>query len=295
MNDLRFPVSLSDGSAHTIAASAHFEGDPSGKLLQVAIHGISYDRRYWDVPSFNGTAYSYAEYMAAKGDVVLAIDQLGAGQSSRPDGDFLGLDETARSIAALVSDLRSPHNPLGVAFERIVLVGQSFGGLTAVRAQAATACANGVVVTGWLHGAPPAGDPKDFEPFFAEPYVLLPPPMRQAIFYHPEGSDADLVAFDSAELNGPFTRAQFRDLIIASTTAPSSVFAAEVHVPVLVQVGRSDVLMAGSNVARDARHYTASRAVTAIELPNAGHNLALHENAAEGWGYIDRWLARYCR
>lgn len=84
-------------------------------------------------------------------------------------------------------------------------------------------------------------------------------------------------------------------MIVASTSAPSSALAAQVKVPVLLQVGRLDVLMANGNVCADARHYRESRAVTAIELPNAAHNLALHLNAHEGWGYIDRWLAQYCR
>jgi pimeloyl-ACP methyl ester carboxylesterase len=295
MNDLRFSVSLSNGESHTVAGTAHHSGRCEGKVLQLALHGISYDRRYWDVPRINGTAYSYAEYMRDRGDVVLAIDQLGTGKSGRPDGDFLGLDETARSVVSLVEQLRSPDNPLGVPFERIVLVGQSFGGLTAVRAQALSQCADGLVVTGWLHGAPPPGDPREFEPFFAESYVLLPPPMRQAIFYHAPGADPGVAAYDAAELNSPFTRAQFRDLIAASTTAPSSVFAAEVSVPVLVQVGRLDLLMSGSDVSQDARHYAQSRAITAVELPNAGHNLALHSNNLESWGYIDRWLSHYCR
>ncbi len=295
MNDLRFSVSLSNGEEHAIAGTAHCSGGVEGKVLQLALHGVSYDRRYWNVPRINGTAYSYAEFMVDRGDVVLAIDQLGTGKSSRPDGDFLGLDETARAVVSLVEQLRSPENPLGVPFERIVLVGQSFGGLTAVRAQALSQCADGLVIMGWLHGAPPPGDPRDFEPFFAESYVALPAPMRQAIFYHAPGVDAAVAAYDAAELNSPFTRAQFRDLISASTSAPSSVFAAEVRVPVLLQVGRLDLLMSGSDTSQDARHYSQSPAVTAVELPNAGHNLALHSNNLESWGYVDRWLSHYCR
>jgi pimeloyl-ACP methyl ester carboxylesterase len=295
MIDVELTVTPSQGgSPQTIAGSAHFTGDAHGKLLQLAIHGITYDRRYWHVPRINGAAYSYADFMAERGDVVLAIDQLGAGKSSRPDGDSVGLVETARAVASLVEQFRSPSNPLGTAFDRIVLVGQSFGGLTAVRAQAIAGNADGLVVTGWLHGAPPPGDPKAFEPFLAQPYVTLPAAMRQAVFYHAPGSDPDLVKFD-AELNTPFTRAQFKDLIAASTTPSSARLAADVRVPVLVQVGRHDALMGGSDVARDARHYTNSPAVTAIELPGAGHNVALHSNRLEGWNYIDRWLDQYCR
>jgi pimeloyl-ACP methyl ester carboxylesterase len=294
MIDVEFSVSPSAGESQTIAASAHFTGAARGKLLQLAIHGITYDRRYWHVPRVNGAAYSYAEFMAERGDVVLAIDQLGAGKSSRPDGDSLGLVETARGVAALVEQLRTPQNPLGTSFDRIVLVGQSFGGLTAVNAQAVAHNADGLVVTGWLHGAPPPGDPKAFEPFLTTPYVTLPPALRQAVFYHAPGSDPDMAKLD-AELNTPFSRAQFGDLITASTTPSSARLAAEVRVPVLVQIGRLDALMGGSDIARDARHYAKSPAVTAIEIPNAGHNLALHSNRLEGWSYTDSWLAQYCR
>lgn len=38
-----------------------------------------------------------------------------------------------------------------------------------------------------------------------------------------------------------------------------------------------------------------SPSARAIELPNAGHNLALHRNATDGWASIDRWLDHYCR
>lgn len=287
---VELPVTLSDGRKYRIAGAAYFQGSPRGKALQLAIHGITYDHRYWDAPTINGVDYSYARFMARAGYVVLAIDQLGAGRSDRPDGDFLNLEESASGVIQLVERFRGRRNPLGVGFERIALVGHSFGGLTAMRAQATCACADGLVISGYLSDTPPPLPVSVIESLLAEPYVHAPPGLRDQIFYSPSSADPDVMAFDNAEIDTTFTRGQLLDIIGAFTTSPSSALAAQIGVPVLIQVGQHDALMSASTASEEDDHYSLSPAVTTQELPRQGHSLNLHPGNAEGWHYVRSWL-----
>ncbi|HWO09930.1 MAG TPA: alpha/beta fold hydrolase [Polyangiaceae bacterium] len=287
--NVRLPVTLSDGKTYSIAGKAYYEGSARDKVLQLAIHGITYDHRYWDTPSINGVDYSYARFMARRGYVVLAIDQLGAGKSDRPDGDFLDLAETSSSIAQLVSKFRSRNNPLRVGFEQIVLVGHSFGGLTATAAQASCSCADGLVISGWLHDAVPPVDPAVIQSLLGEPYVTIPQPIRQ-IFYHLPAADPDVMAFDEQNISTTLTRGQLLSIVASFTTSPSSALAGMVTVPVLVQVGQFDTLMSQRTVSNEDASYAASPSVTTQELPNQGHVLNLHPGNEEGWRYVEAWL-----
>jgi pimeloyl-ACP methyl ester carboxylesterase len=287
---VNLPVTLSDGRSYSIAGAAYFEGSPRGKVLQLAIHGITYDHQYWDAPSINGVDYSYARFMARAGYVVLAIDQLGAGKSDRPDGDFLNLAETGSSVAQLVEKFRTRHNPLRVGFERIILVGHSFGGLTSLSAQAACSCADGLVVSGWLNDTPPPLTPELVALLLAAPYANLPAELRAQFGYHAASADPTVIAFDNARLNTTVSRGQLLDIMASFTTSPSSALAARIKVPVLLQLGQFDALMAAKTVSEEDDVYGQSPAVTAQELPGQGHVLNLHPDAEEGWRYVDSWL-----
>jgi pimeloyl-ACP methyl ester carboxylesterase len=291
VREMRLPVTLSDGNTYGVASAAYFRGGTRGKLLEIAIHGITYDHRYWDAPSIHGVDYSYAHFMAEQGHVVLAIDQLGAGRSDRPNGDFLNLKESASVVKSLVARFRTRQNPLGVAFDKIVLVGHSFGSLTAIRAQAECGCADGVVVTGWLNDTPPPIDPAIFGPLLAEPYVIVPTALREGLFYFAETADPDMIAFDNQRMRTSLSRGQLIDLIGALTSNPTSaVYAAPIEVPVLIQIGQADTLMSANTVSEEDTLYGQSPAVTTQELPNLGHSMNLHRNHLEGWTYIESWL-----
>jgi pimeloyl-ACP methyl ester carboxylesterase len=292
VRSLRLPVMLSDGKQYAIAAQAYSQGSLTGKVLQIAVHGVSYDHSYWDAPSFNGLSYSYARFMANRGDVVLAVDQLGAGKSDQPDGDFLNLDESARGIEQLVQQFKTHDNPLHVAFQKVVLVGHSFGSLTALHAQAHCQCADGLLLTGWLNDSPLPVDPSVLAPLLAAPYTTLPEELRTSLFYFTASADPDVIAFDNAQISTTVSRGQLLSVIGAMNSNPSpAADAAAVQIPVLLQVGQRDVVMSERSVSDQDSEYTASRAVTSQELPNVGHDLNLHKNHLEGWLYADTWLA----
>jgi len=78
---------------------------------------------------FNGQDYSYARYMADEKYAVLALDTIGTGASSRPDGDFTDLTQTVDSVHQIFNDLRTPGGTINKPFTHIALVGHSFGSL----------------------------------------------------------------------------------------------------------------------------------------------------------------------
>src|SRR5215208_5823404 len=130
---VNFPVTLSDGNTYQVAGYLYFKDSYQNRTLLLALHGATYNHKYWDVPDINGHEYSFARYMAERKYAVLAIDQLGAGESTKPaDGDSVTLDQTASGIHQVITRLRSGENATGYAFERVVTVGHSLGTINAV-------------------------------------------------------------------------------------------------------------------------------------------------------------------
>src|SRR5690242_3249504 len=126
-----FPVVLSDGSSAQIVGYLYYHGSYRERPLQVLVHGGTYTHTYWDAPTINGVDYSYARYMARQHYAVLAVDQLGSGESSHPQGDTVTLQEAANALHQVLTSLRTDANPIGVGFPRLALVGHSFGSITA--------------------------------------------------------------------------------------------------------------------------------------------------------------------
>lgn len=120
------------------------ESTPPRALL-LAIPGGTYAKDYWHVAIDGHPGYSFAEYVAAQGYLVVAVDNLGTGESTRPpDGDAVGLAEMSGANAAVVRTLRSRLPTLPV-----VGVGHSMGGCLAVRQQAEHRSFDAVAVLGY--------------------------------------------------------------------------------------------------------------------------------------------------
>ncbi len=118
-------------------------GHPRGVLM--AIPGGTYAKDYWHLEIPGRPGYSFAEYCAAQGYLVLAVDNLGTGESSRPpDGDAVGLTEMGRANAAVARAMRDrfPALPL-------VGVGHSMGGCLAVMQQAGQRSFDALAVLGY--------------------------------------------------------------------------------------------------------------------------------------------------
>jgi pimeloyl-ACP methyl ester carboxylesterase len=301
---LEFPVSVGAGlgapSPCTIVGYLYYHGSFRERPLQVLVHGATYTHTYWDFPRVGGEDYSYARYMAAPARkyAVLAIDQLGAGESCKPaNGLLVTLDETASALEQVIGQLRSGQNSTGYAFESIALVGHSAGSINAIAVQAKSHPADALVVTAARHIAsvpfPPGVElVLPFVPTLATlPYFSLPPDLRTALFYYTPSADSAVIAADNATADA-WTGGQV-----------TSTFAAFLHPvlyppidgvnlvtgDVLVQLGEFDALFPAGAPDVEIASWTNAR-VTVQELPGLGHDFNLHFGREESWKRIDTWL-----
>ena len=156
--------------------------------LQVATHGLIFDKRYWDV-AINSSEYSYVDAALAEGYSILTYDRLGTGLSDKPDAytvvqapleleilhDIIQQARTGELLQHASNNTSSPNNnstttgtPLpAVTFDKIIHVGHSFGSfLTCALLATYPNSTDAAVVTGFI---PQVGNlmPTSFEPEFA--------------------------------------------------------------------------------------------------------------------------------
>jgi pimeloyl-ACP methyl ester carboxylesterase len=287
---LVFPVTLSDGNTYEMIGYLHYQGNYKNRPLQVLVHGTTYTQEYWDLPVINGVDYSYSRYMASRKYAVLALDMLGAGESSKPDGDLLDLAETASSIHQVLVELRSPGGVVKAPFDQIALVGHSFGAVINTIVQSTYGDADVLVNTGFAFTPHPTPiDPAAIIELLATPYIRLPPEIRAALFYHGPTADPAVIAYDNAEIADTFTRGQLLGLL-AVFADPQIAGVGGVNSPVLIQLGENDILHPASLLAADAALYVEAPAVATVMVPEVGHILNAHLGAVVGWQQIADWL-----
>lgn len=289
-----FPVHLSDGHDYRIAGYLFHHGSSNSDILQVTVHGATQYHLYWDFPKVNGVDYSYARYMARRGYTVLAIDQLGTGASSQPDGDFVNLEQTASALHQVLANLRENHNPTGHAHSRIALVGHSNGSLTSIYATGTYHDADALVATSFIHSPHPLPfNPGDILSLLTTPYIpatAFSKAFWTATFYYAPTTDPALVDYEYAHL-GPAVqaRAQFLDLFNYSLNS-SLTRSTAIDVPVLVQAGNFDALDPNAYMGPEASYYPNSPSVTLNFLTDIGHNINGHINHLQSWTRIDDWI-----
>ncbi|MCW2903678.1 MAG: alpha/beta hydrolase [Streptosporangiaceae bacterium] len=287
---------------------------PSGKpssVLQVLVHGASYDHRYWDFPGFGGR-YSYVRHMTAAGYGTLAIDQIGVGRSSHPPAVLITQAAAAYGVHEVVGAAR--RGALGPAFDRVVLAGHSFGSLTSWLEAGTYRDVDGVLASGASHAIGPGGlatvfshaRPAQLDPVVArsvppaDPGYVSIPGARRAAFYYLPGADPAVVAQDEA------TRSEIP--IGVGATIPAYVPATlRIDVPVLLVDGRFDKPFCAqggggslTDCAGDATLHAseapffspAARLQTTV-VPDSGHDLNLQRNAGLFFDRAQRWFADF--
>lgn len=300
-----FPVQLSDGQTYQMAAYLYVSYPVRHRTVQLLVHGATYNHLYWDTPDIDGHAYSYARDMARRGYVVISIDQLGTGASDKPDGDFFGLDEAARSLHQAASQVRAVSEGFCGPSAKLAYVGHSNGSVTSIYAQGTYGDADELVSTGWHHGfrGLPV-DPTDpaLGAVLANPYIGLGGPPRDALMYFLPSMNPDVIEYDHAHLNDVMPRHQFLDLIGVhidiTSQGPGGMTMAtrsqQVSVPVLVQVGDHDELIAPAAAAQqppgENAFFPSSPDFTLQTLSSIGHTFNLHTTNEQSWDGIDQWL-----
>jgi pimeloyl-ACP methyl ester carboxylesterase len=288
-----FPVRVLGGTYH-IAGYLFHHGESHDRILQVTVHGATHYHLYWDLPRIDGISYSYARYMVRHGYDVLAIDQLGTGASSQPDGDLVTLDVTANALHQVLASLRDRDNPIGRRFDRVALVGHSNGSLTSIYASGTYHDADALVTTAWEHTPHPLPfNPADIVALLTAPYIpatTFSETFWIGAFYYVPTTDLALVDYEYSHL-GPAVqaRAQFIDLFrVGANTSLSR--STTVTVPVLVQDGNFDALQPSAFLAGEAAFYPSAPSVTLNFLTAIGHNINGHRDHLQSWTQIDGWI-----
>ncbi|KAK4222666.1 hypothetical protein QBC38DRAFT_518708 [Podospora fimiseda] len=112
---------------------------PKSNILQIAISGRGFDKRYWD-PEINPAKYSYIDAAIKKGYSILSYDMLGSGKSSKPNAyEVVQLPTQVEILAELTKLIKSGYlltsskllSPLTIPTvfkpSKIVHVGHSYG------------------------------------------------------------------------------------------------------------------------------------------------------------------------
>lgn len=283
-----FPVQTDDDSSATFAGHLYGARGRRRGLLQVLVHGATYDHRYWDADPTNGGDYSYAGYMAEQGYDVLAIDLPGTGASSRPDGDAVCFDYLADALARGVLDVRER---LG-GKDRVAMVGHSLGTYVVVHTQARSSVADLLVSTGTGYSSSGLPSPHGAgvrEKALEEPYSSLPAERRAQVFYHAPTADPAVVAYDNRELRTAIPRRLWQDSITYRAD-PVAGGLSKVACPVLIQLGEFDPVLPGRFAEAERAQWPAGASVVIEQVEGIGHSMNLHRNAERGWRSIDQFL-----
>jgi pimeloyl-ACP methyl ester carboxylesterase len=307
--NVRIPVSFTPGGAknQSIYGELCTPAHSRPRVIEVLVHGTTYDHDYWDLPGFGGR-YSYVKHTVARGYAALAIDRIGVGRSSHPLSALTTVDTDAETLHQVVQAVRSSVLP-GGAYPRVVLVGHSFGTLVAELELSRHHDAEGIIATGWLAGltkpVPTAGlvarsHSAVLDPAFAgrrlDPGYLTTRPGTRAFFYQAGTYDPAVLAEDE-RLKQTYTAGELatfaRPLVLDRPTEQSTG-------QVLLVVGEHDVFFCGplgvdcstsDQVMRgQAPHWKSASSLHAYVQPGAGHDIGLSYNNTAGFAAEDTWL-----
>lgn len=226
-------------------------------IIQLLVHGITYNAGYWSFPDPSGGTdrYNYVAHANRAGFATLAIDRVGSTRSSKPLSTDLTIDSNAHSVHQVVQAIRSGaiHRSGGGRFAKVVYVGHSYGTWTGwfevgrygdVDAAVFTAASSKAAPTA-LANALSALYPATLDPTFRDAgldpgYLTTLPNTRYQAFYAPAEADPAVISHDEATKSTvTFSElANFRDIL----TTPH-----DIRVPVLLVAGEQDSLFCREN------------------------------------------------
>jgi pimeloyl-ACP methyl ester carboxylesterase len=305
--DVTVPVKLSktDSTEYQISGSLCSRGSLTGKTMQVLIHGITYDKNYWNFPSINNKNYSYVSRSTAAGFATFSIDRIGIGKSSHPtDSMSVNLKSNGYIVHQLVQKLRAGE--IGkTPFSKIVLVGHSYGSAISLYESATYQDVDGLILTGLMHDAAPEGtaeiqgyiypaqqDPKFASQHLPEGYLTTIPGTRGPAFHNTAMVDPDVIALDE-KWKQTVTAGELNSLMDVT------VLYEKIKVPVLLAVGQKDILFCNNitylctNSAkiqeRESPYFKQAKSVQSYLLKNAGHDINLDPNAHLWFEKANEW------
>ena len=289
-------------------------------ILQIATHGLIYDKRYWE-PEFIGNSY-----VDAAGYSIFTYDRLSTGLSSKPDGHVVVQSplelEILRQLTIMARDGRlytlakREHSADPVIQQlakpsKIVHVGHSFGSiLTSSLLSTYGNLSDGAIITGFIpnkYGSSSRLGAFGFEfarsnaPRFSDrPNGYIVPGTRSLIhqlFF--AGLPSDSIGGFTEEMLGygdatkqPGTVGEFNSFN-ALNLGPAPAFQG----PIQFMEARFDYAACGGDC-QDAydlatlnQLYPKAAALEVFLQPNTGHGLTLHRNATAGYQATFDFLA----
>ncbi len=276
-------------------------GLEDGRTVIIASPSGLSNHAYWDWPQ-EAETYSFVRDAIEAGYSVYNYDRIGTGQSDRPAAALVTVQSEAFVIHQLVDDLRAGEIG-GVAFDKVVLLGNSLSVFISVYEAETYRDVDGLINTGIIVGPLPQGlaalfstfYPAQFDPKFQDEgiplgYATMQPGSRKAMFHLP-GADPATVALDE-ELKDTATLGE------AATFPTWMPLTRTVDVPVLSVLGDRDILfcdpVCGQAEADRERTFWSPETCFEIEiLPDTGHFVQLHTQAAPAFGELAvDWLDR---
>lgn len=303
--EVRIPVRVL-GGAGDIAGTLCSPDDAT--VLQVLVHGYTYGRYYWDLP-YEPATYSYVRRSSSAGIATLNIDRIGTGESFHPLSATLTYDNHADAVHQVVQAAR--RGDLGRGFDHYVLVGHSYGSVTAYLEAGRYGDVDGVIASGSGHRlnaltlttdvaantVPVVLDPK-YRDAGLDPGYMTTRPGSRTVFYHVENADPAVIALDE-ELKGTGNDVE---LATAATylARPES---KAINVPVLTvdgdqdsifcSAGASDCSSAEALAAQEASYLGPRASSEAFLVPGGGHDVSLERTAPLAHDAMIEWVERH--
>lgn len=276
----------------------------------VALPGGGMSRRYFDLAVENDDTFSFAKQMVARGFVVVLIDHLGIGESSRPaDGYAVTAEIVAKANAHatehIIGKLRagslSPSLP-ALQNLRTIGIGHSMGAMMTLLQQAEYRQHAAIALLGFsTRGLPEYVSPKVRE-LAADPAAIRAElaTLARAMFVQPypvikpTGREGGIFAGKTADPRGTVALKQVTDVLLPMgaflSMVPGNVLpeARQVASPVFLGLGEFDMVGPTHEVPAS---FPASRDVTLHVIPETGHSHFLFPSRI---GLFDR-LAAWAR
>lgn len=288
--------------------------------VQVLIHGITYDHRYWNIADPqdpDGNRYSWEHAAAKAGYATLAIDRIGNGDSTHPPSALVDISTNADVVRQLVRALKAGTMPAPggdpVTFDNVVLVGHSYGSMTSWIAASGNDDVDGLIVTGATHNVQEVNTPVSIEsghyPALLDPqfegagldpfYVTSQPGMRYDLFYAP-GTDVDPVIVERDEATkGTVSQFELMNYPVIFRTQ------LDIRVPTFYLIGDLDGIFCSQSPLDLAADCGSTDALIANERPwlgdqlpsidahitaTAGHDLNAFGSSQESFAAAMDWL-----
>jgi hypothetical protein len=268
------------------------------------LHEFGFDD-FWRFRAVPG--YDYAEAMARRGHVTVALDRLGYDDSPRPDGNQTCIGAHADMAHQIVEQLRAGNwSAAGAAprrFQRVVIAGHSVG---AIATQVAAYSFGGVdammlfghddsgysqpvTEAGLVQGQhcltggdrPSPDDPPNYSFFDRDKET-----MREIAFYDPDPAVLD-AAF---RLRHPDPCGDISSFVPA--IASNNARAGEIDLPILLAYGRQDRALNPNPGERQSQVYDRAEDVTVAYFERMSHAMTLEPSARQLQDAVAEWLRR---